>query len=75
MENLLSFYILQGGSDPTIPFYILGVSGIVAAGVAVTFPETAGEKLPETAEEAEQFGKGQPLFTIPFLTRRKRLDK
>ena len=35
-------------------------------------PETAEEKLPQTVEEAEDFGMGQPLLTIPFLLRRKR---
>ena len=39
---------------------------------SVFLPETAEEKLPQTVEEAEDFGIGQPLLTIPFLLRRKR---
>ena len=39
-------------------------------------PETAEEKLPQTVEEAEDFGIGQPLLTIPLLLRwRKRKMK
>ena len=43
---------------------------------SVFLPETAEEKLPQTVEEAEDFGIGQPLLTIPLLLRwRKRKMK
>ena len=34
------------------PVLIMGVVATVAGGLAVFFPETLGEKLPETFEEA-----------------------
>ena len=64
--------LLQGSSNPAIPFYILGAGGVVSGVLGVFLPETAEEKLPQTVEEAEDFGIGQPLLTIPFLLRRKR---
>ena len=42
-----------------MPFYILGVVGIVASVVSVNLPETADQKLADTVEEAEEFGRGQ----------------
>ena len=38
---------------------MLGAVGIVAAGVAVNLPETADQRLADTVEEAEEFGRGQ----------------
>ena len=70
-----SYVVFSGASDPAIPFYILGAGGVVAGVVSVFLPETAGEGLPETVEEAEHFGVGQPLLTIPFLMRRKKADE
>ena len=37
-------------------------------------PETADEKLPDTVEQAEEFGKGQTLFPMPILKRRRKLE-
>ena len=39
---------------------------------SVFLPETAEEKLPQTVEEAEDFGIGQPLLTIPLLLRMRK---
>jgi hypothetical protein len=67
--DLISFQSrLYGG----LPFYILGVVGILASGVSIYLPETANEKLADTVEEAEQFGRDQPFFGIAFLERRKK---
>ena len=38
------------------PVFIMGVVAAVAGGLAVLFPETLGETLPETAEEAARWG-------------------
>ena len=59
-DNTFSFHnILQSGLNPALPFYILGAVGIVASAVAVNLPETADQKLADTVEEAEEFGRGQ----------------
>ena len=34
-------------------------------------PETTNERLPETVEEAEHFGKHQAMFPMPILKRRR----
>ena len=33
-------------------------------------PETADEKLPNSLEEGEQFGRGQSFFLVPFMAKR-----
>ena len=38
------------------PVFIMGVVATVAGGLAVLFPETLGETLPESAEEAARWG-------------------
>ncbi len=35
-------------------------------------PETADADLPDTLEEARDFGRGQPVWSAPFLERRRR---
>ncbi len=52
---------------PALPFYILSALGVVCAVVAVNLSETADEKLANTLEEGEAFGKGQPFFFMPVM--------
>ena len=59
--------------NPALPFYIFGISGVVGSLCLLWMPETADEKLPETVEEAEEFGNGQAMFPMPILKRRKNL--
>ena len=67
-------HILKAGdSNPAIPFYIFGIGGVLGALCLPWMPETADEKLPDTVEQAEEFGKGQTLFPIPILNRRRKL--
>ena len=56
--------LIQSGLNPALPFYILGAVGIVASAVAVNLPETADQKLADTVEEAEEFGRGQVLLSV-----------
>ena len=60
---------------PALPFYILSAAGILAAAVTVALPETANEKLANTLDEGEQFGRGQSFFLVPFVERRRRREK
>ena len=50
-----------------MPFYILGGGGIIGSFAILSMPETADEKLPDTVEEAEEFGRGQKMFPMPIL--------
>ena len=65
----------QSSVYPALPFYILSAAGILAAAVTVALPETANEKLANTLDEGEQFGRGQSFFLLPFLERRRRREK
>ncbi len=68
---IASPYIAYSGAiDRGLPFYILGGGGILACFVAVGLPETAREKLPDTLEQAREFGKDQPFFYVPGLGNR-----
>ena len=42
---------------PSFPLFIFGVSCVVAALLALFLPETGGQPLPQTLEDAEQLGK------------------
>lgn len=61
--------------DPSLPFYILSAGGLIVAAITVCLPETGISNLPNTLEEGEQFGKGQPFLYLPFLERRKKSAK
>jgi len=64
-----------GNSNPAVPFYIFGIGGVIGALCLPWMPETADEKLPDTVEQAEEFGQGQTWFPMPILKRRReRLD-
>ena len=40
-----------------LPMIVFGASSVLAGVLAVTLPETLNEKLPETLEDGEKFGK------------------
>ena len=54
-----------------MPFYIFGIGGVIGAFCLPWMPETVDEKLPDTVEQAEEFGKGQTIFPMPILKRRR----
>jgi hypothetical protein len=56
---------------PPLSFYILAAGGLFAACLTMNLPETCDMKLPDTLEEAETFGLGQPFFLVPYLVRQK----
>ena len=51
-----------------MPFVIIGAMGVVAGVAALAFPETTGEKLPETVAESLEVGKNYKL--VPFCQKR-----
>lgn len=52
--------------DDRAPFFILGFGSLLAAFLALFLPETAGIKLPDTIQEAEESLKpGQGIWNIP----------
>ena len=57
---------LQSGYSRPLPTIIFGVVGLVAGLSAIVLPETKGQKLPETLEEGENFGKRNKRFVTVF---------
>ena len=45
---------MQRVISPEAPFLILGFMGLLAGGLAVFLPETAGMKLPDTVADVEE---------------------
>ncbi|XP_070567958.1 organic cation transporter protein-like isoform X1 [Ptychodera flava] len=52
--------LLFGDLWKPLPFLVFGVTSIIAGILTLPLPETRREKLPETMEEGEQFGKKAP---------------
>jgi hypothetical protein len=65
-------FSLQSSVSEQLPFILLAIGGYLAATASVFLPETAGKDLPNTIEEAEAFGKGQPFFYVPMLHEKKK---
>ncbi|XP_043199199.1 organic cation transporter protein-like isoform X1 [Amphibalanus amphitrite] len=71
--SILAPFIAGLGKDSQVlPMSIFGVLSLVAGVVTLKLPETYGENLPETLEEAENFGRNQGLCFIPCLVARRR---
>lgn len=51
----------------SLPFVILALGSLLGAMTALFLPETAGVDLPDTIEEAEDFGKHHTFFYVPIL--------
>ncbi|XP_037093856.1 organic cation transporter protein-like isoform X2 [Pollicipes pollicipes] len=64
--------LAQGSKSQVLPMSIFGVLCLIGAAVTLYLPETFGQKLPDTIEESENFGRDQTLCHIPWLVRRKR---
>ncbi|KAM7359500.1 organic cation/carnitine transporter 2-like [Cochliomyia hominivorax] len=56
---------LSSNVDIRSPYYILGVLFVMAAVSALFLPETLYRKLPDTLEEARQFGIKDKFFSFP----------
>jgi hypothetical protein len=52
-----------------MPFYILGILGVVGSLIPLPLPETSDVDLPNTLEEAEAFGMDQRFFAVPIVDR------
>ncbi|XP_043238231.1 solute carrier family 22 member 5-like isoform X2 [Amphibalanus amphitrite] len=68
---LAPFIADLGQGDTTLPMCIFGVAGLVSAGLTMLLPETSGQDLPTSIDEAIQFGRGQPLLPVPCLVARR----
>lgn len=54
-----------------LPLLLVTIGGFIAAWTSLLLPETAGVNLPDTIEEAEEFGVGQSFFLFPFIEQKK----
>ena len=48
-----------------MPFYILGIGGLVWTIFPLLLPETAHKKLPDTLQEGDDFGRDQKFWSFP----------
>lgn len=67
LMGLLGPYIVYIGTtyDVRYPYMIMGILFLTAGMTAFFLPETLGQRLPESLAEAQEFGKGQPMWGIP----------
>ncbi|XP_023327758.1 solute carrier family 22 member 5 isoform X4 [Eurytemora carolleeae] len=71
--QIASPYIVFSASiDPTLPFYLIGVLGILGAIPGLFLPETAGTNLPDTIEETHQYGRLDNFFWFPLMGPKRR---
>lgn len=49
--------MLQGSENLVIPLVIMGALSVIGGMTALRLPETLNQPLPQTVEEAENFGK------------------
>ncbi|XP_055678172.1 carcinine transporter-like [Lutzomyia longipalpis] len=65
--GVLGPYIVYLGTnfDARYPFIIMGLMLIFGAAASLFLPETLYEKLPETLQEAQEFGANQPFWFYP----------
>lgn len=47
-----------------LPLFVFGMFAFIAGILALILPETLGQKLPETIEEAENIGKRSEILTM-----------
>ena len=57
---------------PSLPFVLAGVLSLLGALVSINLPETADAALPNTLEEAEDFGRDFDFFHPPAAIMRRR---
>ncbi|XP_022089884.1 organic cation transporter protein-like isoform X2 [Acanthaster planci] len=62
--------LLDGVWQP-LPLLLFGVPSILAGALAFLLPETRGKALPETVEDAEEFGKFRWMDQYQFIHRKK----
>jgi len=71
--SILAPFISSLGADSQIlPMSIFGGLSVVAGLLTLLLPETYGENLPTTLDEAENFGSDQPLCFVPCVVRRRK---
>lgn len=62
---------LQGSRYASFPYLVLSMCGLVGALCAIFMPESLGQGLPETLDEANDLGIDQPFWSfLPEKTRR-----
>lgn len=61
--------------DPVAPFVIIGISGLIAAIPGLFLPETAGVNLPDTIQDAEDFGRHDRFFWMPLAKNSERYKR
>jgi hypothetical protein len=64
-QKLFLLYFQGTVADPRYPYAIFSVLCVVGAICASLLPETLYEKLPETVQDAADFGKDRKFWSLP----------
>ncbi|KAJ8315874.1 hypothetical protein KUTeg_008024 [Tegillarca granosa] len=59
--------VIPGNFGRALPLVIFGALSVLAGVLAFMLPETKGRDLPETVEDAKQFGKDKPFTDIKIM--------
>lgn len=64
---LLDLCCSQQGSEVDVryPYVVVAICNAIGAAVTLFLPETLGQRLPGSLEEAKVFGKDQPFWGLP----------
>ena len=71
----INLVAIQGQYQAEAPFLIIGLLSLLGAAAAVNLPETTDERLPDTLEEAEDFGRGQVVTLDAWARQIDTLEK
>ncbi|XP_037094065.1 organic cation transporter protein-like [Pollicipes pollicipes] len=69
---LAPFIASLGTESQVLPMSIFGVLSLIAGLVTLLLPETYGQNLPDSIEEAESFGRDQTICFVPCLISRRK---
>lgn len=69
------FVVYLNYISPVLPFFVLGLMGIIGGILSLFLPETLNHELPQTLNDGEQFGLGQKMWDFPCISKYKNFNK
>lgn len=70
------YIVFTGKIDASLPYILLGLLSALGLVSSVSLPETLGQSLPETVEDANKFGKGEKFWSyLPGKRKEEKSEK